>query len=150
MAIIQKDIDRGWKKILEQHQIKELNIKVGLFGEDNSYTGNMAMLGSVHQFGSSKMNIPKRPFVSEPIDQKGEELKQFIDDNYKAVIDGKQTLRKAIDRIGVKHEGQMKRGITEFTFESNKPRTIQRKGSSTPLIDNGQMRNSIKYKVESK
>jgi len=151
MGVKQKVIDRGWNKILENHKnIKKLDIKVGLFGENADYKNNMAMLGAVHQFGSTKMNIPKRPFISEAFDAKEQENKNFIVNEYRKVIDGKQNLKKMIDRIGVKHEGQIKKGITEFNFAPNKPKTVQRKGSSTPLIDSGQMRNSVKYKVVSK
>lgn len=150
MSVKQIEIDKGWNKILKEHKINEIKVKVGLFGEGNDPKNNMAYLGSVHQFGSNKMKIPKRPFVSNAFDKNESEFKNFVSDEYKNVIDGKQNFKKMVDRIGVKHEGQMKKGITEYNYVPNKPKTIIRKGSSTPLIDNGQMRNSIKFEVEIK
>lgn len=170
MSVIQKEIDHGMKKILKEHNLKSVEIKAGLFGEGNDPKNNYAYLGLIHQMGANikitdKMRtflhtigihvkqgtlyivIPKRPFMSNAFDKFMNDIINFIILEYRKVIDGKQTLKQMIDRIGVKHEGQIKKSFTEFTYKENHPATIAEKGSSTPLIDNGQMRNSVKFKV---
>jgi len=151
MSLTQKDIDRGWKKIVENHKnIKKLNIKVGLFGEGDSPENNVAYRGLIHQEPSSSSKMPRRPFMSNAFDKNESNIKGFIDNEYRKVIDNKQNLKKMIDRIGVKHEGDMKKSFTQFDYIANKDATIQKKGSSRPLIASAVMRNSIKYKVVSK
>ena len=44
-------------------------------------------------------------------------------------------------------EGAMKLKFTDGTLTPNAPSTIKKKGSSRPLIDTGQLRQSISNKV---
>ena len=178
MSITQKEIDRGWKKIVAQHSsLKNIDIQVGLFGSGNDPKQNPAYLGLIQEKGAEiritprmrgflrrigifvkndtlHIIIPKRSFTANAFDGHKDELIQFIVTEYRKVIDGKETLRKMIDRIGVKHEGQIKKSFTEFTYAPNHPVTIERKGSSRPLIGgkqgSGQLRGSVKYKVVGK
>lgn len=170
MSVIQKEIDHGMKRILREHNLRSAEVNSGLFGEGDDPKTNYAYLGLIHQMGvdikiTPKMRaflhtigihvkndtlfikIPKRPFMSNAFDKFEKMIIDFIVEEYRKVMDGRQTLKQMMDRIGVKHEGQIKRSFTEFTYKQNHPATIEQKGSSTPLIDNGQLRNSVKYKV---
>ena len=172
MSIKQIEIDKGWNKILKEHKINEIKIETGLWGEGNDAKNNLAYLASIHQFGATipvtakmkgyfaavfhirKSNrpivIPKRPFVSNAMDKNETKIKNFILSEYKKVVDGKQTMKAMVNRIEITHEGQMKKSITEFSYTPNSFMTTTIKGSSKPLIDDGTMRNSIKYKAEIK
>jgi hypothetical protein len=172
MSVKQIEIDKGWNKILKQHKINSIEIETGLWGSGDNPKNNLAYLGSIHQYGATikvtekmkgyfaanflirKSNrpiiIPKRPFVSNAMDKNESKIKNFIKNEYTKVVDGKQTFKKAMDRIGVMHEGQMKKSIVEFTYTPNSSMTATIKGSSKPLIDTGTMKNFIKYKVKYK
>lgn len=170
MSVRQIVKDLGWNKILKEHNIKSIEIKTGLFGDGKDPKNNMAYLGVIQHEGANikitpKMRgflhnigihvrndtlyiiIPRRPFMSNTFDKYEKQIVNFILDEYRKVVDDKQTFKKMIDRIGVRHEGQIKKSFTEFTYKENHPVTIARKGSSKPLIDSGSMKNSIKYKV---
>lgn len=150
MSVKQIEIDKGWNKILREHRLKKINIKIGLWGESNDPRNNLAYRGLIHQNPSPNSNNPRRPFMSNAMDKNEADIKNFTKNEYKKVVDGKQSLKKMANRIGAKHEGQIKKSFTEFNYVPNKPATILRKGSSTPLIDKAIMRGSVKYKVETK
>jgi hypothetical protein len=151
MSVKQIEIDHGWNEILRNHKnIKKLNIEVGLWGDGDDPENNLAYRGLIHQDPSPSSKNPRRPFMSNAFDKNESNIKNFIDKEYEKVINRKQSLKKMSDRIGVKHEGQIKKSFTEFDYVPNKPKTIERKGSSRPLIDKSTMRNSVKYKVDIK
>ena len=56
--------------------------------------------------------------------------------------------KQAMEVLGVKAEGDMKKTIGRGKFKPNSPKTIKRKGSAQPLIDTGRMRASVSHKVK--
>ena len=169
IKIIDKDL--GWKNIKKQiRSLNGLKIKIGLWGQGDP-DRNLAYRGAVHQYGAriritpkmrsflhiigihvkagtSHIIIPKRPFMSNAFDNGVNKLFRFIVNEFKKVMQKKQTMKIAIQRIGNFHESQIKREITTGDFEKNHPITIKRKGSSRPLIDKSTMRNGVEFKVE--
>ena len=66
------------------------------------------------------------------------------------MVSGRRTAEDAMKLIGEFAQSGIKKNISDGGFESNKPSTVKRKGSSKPLIDNGTMRNAIRYEVVNK
>lgn len=103
-----------------------------------------------HEFGAPEANIPKRSFLRDPFnDERGNVIK-FMDQLVK--------IDTAMDADTIyKRAGEMAKGIVVKTFRSNgngrwaplKESTIKIKGSSAPLIDKGQLFQSITYEVRS-
>ncbi|MGE5528063.1 MAG: phage virion morphogenesis protein [Patescibacteria group bacterium] len=72
----------------------------------------------------------------------------------KAILDNidanfKPAYKRALARVGAKAERALKQGMTSGApggqaYEPNHPFTVERKGSSKPLIDHGDFRNSIR------
>ena len=92
-------------------------------------------------------HIPPRPFFRNAIDGCKEELQEFMDKTAIAVEIGEITPRIAFERVGIFMENKIKKSITETTTPPNAPSTIKAKGSSHPLIDTAQMRNSVTFAV---
>jgi len=61
------------------------------------------------------------------------------------MIDGQINAEKALERLGVFVTGLVRDKIRTISTPPNKPQTIRRKGSSNPLIDTGQARQSIQF-----
>lgn len=107
-----------------------------------------AELAVIHEFGTS--TIPARPFVfptyAENADKYGELLGKLTQ---KLKWDSASTedLEKALGVVGLKMANDMKAKIRAGIPPALSPKTIARKGSSKPLIDSGQLINSIKHKV---
>ena len=84
--------------------------------------------------------IPARPFLTYTLDEK---KKEIMDLAAKAI----SKPESFYDILGLFIVGLVKKTILSKPFDPNSPITIKFKGSSTPLIDTGQLINSLTYKV---
>lgn len=105
--------------------------------------GELATIAAVHEFGSESKGIKPRPFMAQTQEKAMRRLKWLDGHLYDKVVKGLLTPKQALDKIGVYYEGKMKDTIRNGSFAANAPATIKLKGSSRPLIDTGQMRNSV-------
>jgi len=109
---------------------------------------SMAEIGYVNEYGSG--HIPARSFIGSTMNEKEGNIVRFIDVQVNDVMRGRITALKALNLTGLYVESLIKQKIRAITSPPNSPVTIAMKGSSKPLIDFGQMINSIKYVVLSK
>lgn len=111
--------------------------------EDSDLT--TAEVGFYHEFGTVK--TPERSFIRSTINGKSKEIKKVARLEYKKVIAGKTTNEKGLGILGAFTAGLIQETFTDNNWAPNSESTIESKGSSTPLIDTGQLRQSISYKV---
>lgn len=161
-----KIVDRGWKKLVQiAKQMRGeglMTLKVGIIGEnadkehiseDGKSTITMARLGGVHEYGAvikvgkGRIVIPQRSFIRATIAEKNN-YKDLVAKLFKQVISGQRDEKTALSLLGETIVGDIKMRIAEGIEPANSPRTIAAKGSSKPLVDTGQLRNSITYAVE--
>ena len=97
-------------------------------------------LGAIHEYGMG--NNPQRSFLRVPFAENKKDIDAFIQKRFE--MSGKEIAPiKALEQIGVFVEGISKRSFVENDWVANSPFTIAKKGSSSPLIDTGDLRNSI-------
>ena len=103
------------------------------------------------EFGSRnrKNPVPPRPFMGPAIDGNRAQINHIIRGLLDNVISGSIQPRTALRALGEEGAGLIKRSIEEFFSPGLRPRTIQNKGSDKPLIDRGQMVESVSFKVVS-
>ena len=89
--------------------------------------------------------IPPRPFFRNAIDGNRETLKAHVDKIGGLVIDGDKTVKEGLELIGIFMQDKVKGSITATLTPPNAESTIKAKGSSHPLLDTGQMRNSVTF-----
>lgn len=142
---------------------KEISVKVGILGSDGSKQVRnddnelgkitMATLGAIHEFGSTKVNIPSRSFLQMPIETR------FKDELGKNV--GFKTALKELNVTKLNDEaGESAVAVITDAFASGgfgewaplKEETIRRKTKNGKrgdaiLIDTGDLRRSITYEV---
>lgn len=109
----------------------------------------------VSQHGQGKWFIPPRPFIRGWTDNKAENIKATVERIFKKVSDGVWDADDAIMRLGEFAQDGIKSFIRTGTFTPNADKTIELKTvrgkkGTTPLIDTGTMRNSIRYEVVKK
>lgn len=142
-----KDIDKGWANI--KHQINEFQshtLKVGIqrgteSTEDDQPVANYAYK---NEFG---IGVPQRSFMRSTIDENQANYKALTEKLLSDVLDNQRTAYNAIGTLGEKVRGDISQKIVRLRTPPNSPITIMRKGSSNPLIDSGQMRQSIQWVV---
>jgi hypothetical protein len=154
-----KDIDRGWREIRRQLKAADgVRTKVGLpaGGEVSSGTrdgsheeatdmSELASIGAIHEFGAPGAGIPERSWLRSTYDESKNELAYQKNIAYGRMIEGKSTARQAIGRVGEWLTTAVKKKIRDLKIPPNAPQTITRKGSSNPLIDTGQMIQSVQH-----
>lgn len=122
------------------------------------YRATNVEIAMFHEFGTK--NIPRRSMIGGWAQEKRREIFAVLGRQTAEVLEGKRKAGTALARIGVWAVGsiqaRMGQGIPPPLADSTKkrrkkPKRRGRKGQSgqTPLIDTGQLRASIAYRVSS-
>ena len=125
-------------------------LKAGIF--ENSKYSNGAYIAEVafwNEFGTfknGKKHIPPRPFMRNVTDDKAkmERLAKIAKIEIEKGTEG-EAIANTMGEVLV---DMIKHSIQNGKFEPNAPSTIAQKGSSRPLIWNGDLLGSITFKVD--
>lgn len=107
-----------------------------------------ALIAAVHEFGAPDKGIPERSFMRTSLEQNRNKRKTLNEQNLKKVLNGGMSVDAALGQLGLMASSDIKEQIKNGSFTPLKAATIKRKGSSKPLIDTGQMRQSVTYELE--
>lgn len=128
-------------------------VKVGLpdapkVGHDGtSATMTLGEVALVNEFGDQAGNIPERPAWRMGLAHGQKDFNRLNKVNLKLVADGRKSLDQALGELGEMGVTRIKTEILDGDFEPNAPSTIARKGSSHPLIDTAQERQSVTWEI---
>lgn len=147
-----KIIDRGWNRLQEElRKADGARTKVGLPAEGDVAEGpaatmsELATVGAVHEFGAPNKNIPERSWLRTAYDENKTRLDAVKKREYNSIVDGRQTAKQAIGRVGEWFAARVKAKIRRGPFAPLQAATIARKKSKKPLIDTGQMIQSVTH-----
>lgn len=155
--MIVHDVDKGFRRIITG--MKELgnnSIIAGVLKESGNADNGMTLaeIALINEFGTTKagrnhkVTIPSRPFMRQAADKNEKEWLDFSENVVGKMIDKGAGAGQAYNIIGQKVEGDIKEIFVTGDFAPNAPATIAKKGSDTPLIDTGKLRQSIRYRIE--
>jgi len=142
-----KVIDKGWNRIKKLFPaIVDASVKVGvLSGEGENDGVSVAFYGAVNHYGNGK--IPARPFMDAPSTTGRNELNTLRPKLLKAMTEGSMSLEQGLNALGLKGQSTIQRKIQQTTSPGNAQSTIDKKGSSHPLIADGRLLGAISYEV---
>jgi len=103
-----------------------------------------AELASIHEFGTA--TIPERSFMRSAFRKNKKKYIRMAALFSKRVARGDMKPKQAMDLIALEMAEDQKRIILGNTLTPLAAKTIERKGSSRPLIDTGQLINAIQGK----
>lgn len=138
---------RGIKKLLDSVS-KDGFVKVGILsgtGKHENSDLTVAEIGFTHEFG--ELFFPERSFIRSTIQDKSREIKSVSSSEMKKILDGKSNTKKGLGILGAFTAGLIQEKFTVNDWQPNSLSTQKKKGSSMPLIDTGQLRSSISYRV---
>jgi len=141
-----RDTDHGAKALLKKVR-RAGSVKVGVMGsEAGEKHGDLTVadIATFHEFG---LGNPKRSFIADYVDEGVSDIEAKIRSAAERVIRG-STIERELSILGLYIQGEIQKRMSAGIPPPLKPATIARKGSSTPLIDTGQLRSSITYEVE--
>lgn len=129
----------------------EHEVRVGVpDGKNEPGTGTpLSLVAAAHEFGVPG-RIPERPFLRPGLTTNKDELRTINESLFKNVVNERMTVNEALQIIGMLAAGGVQKFIRNGSFQPLDPRTIERKGSSEPLIDTGNLIQSITSEVRSK
>lgn len=123
-------------------------VTVGFHADDKARDGSTnAEIAACHEFGTD--TIPRRPFLGPALDKGKAVLGDAQAKLVGQVLDGSMRAEQAFGHLGELGVLLVQQEIRSGTDrEPLKPATIEAKGSSTPLIDTGEMLRAVSYEVD--
>ena len=169
MTVTTIDRDGPWRKALvEIRKIRSggPEVAIGFQGSTgnaphkNGKGASVADIATFNEFGTR--TIPQRSFMVSTMDENRRQLLRMNRNLYFKIAAGTMTTERALEIMGIRIKSLIQKKITDLRDPPNAPSTIRRKrkrstnrrigvegGDSgvNPLIDTGQMRQSVSYKV---
>lgn len=115
-------------------------------GSDSDQPPSVLEVATKNEFGDGE-RVPARPFMRQTMTRHRATLRNELAIALRDYGNGRGSLDKIAARVGVMLRGSIQETITYGTFVPNAPYTIAKKGSSKPLIDTGQMRQSVRWRA---
>lgn len=168
MSMVIKDTNNIDKVMRNLKQLGGKQIKVGLFGEDDS---ELVMIGAVHEYGTeikvtprmrawfaangyplkketTVIKIPERSWLRTGFDENVDKIAEKIEKLLPDVIEGNINPKLFMDAIGMEFAGLIQKKMRDLKNPPNSSMTVERKGSDNPLIDTGRLVGAIRHEIE--
>ncbi len=143
-------IDHGHDALIRNvAKMKKAAVEVGIFSAEGAqeYEGGKATVLDVATFNEFGLGVPERSFLRDYVDQNEPKIRGYIRALALKIKEGKIDQQIGLERLGLKIVGEIQKRIADGIPPPNAASTIERKGSSKPLIDTEQLRSSITPKV---
>lgn len=92
--------------------------------------------------------IPERPFMRNSLRANRSKYRSAMRVSAPKILRGDVPMRVILSKLGIVGADDIKDSITSLTSPANSPVTIALKGSSKPLIDTGEMRQAVTWKID--
>ena len=148
--IIHKKYAGGVQGLLERiAALGDPKVYIGIPSSTNARQGasNNATIAAVHELGAPTRGIPARPFLIPTMQNNADKYTTLMAQGFRNALQDKEKAAEVYEKIGLVASSDVKDYIVSGQFVPLKESTIDRKGSSKPLIDTGELRNSISYEV---
>lgn len=146
--IIRNTEGRGLARLKKYiNQLASDRVFVGVPRSANGARGN-AMIAFVHEFGSIANGIPERSFLRSTVLEQADKYAKIVMQKIPEAIKSGTNARDAYSMLGTIAMNDVKLKIASGDFAALAPATIRRKKSSKPLIDTGNLRQSISYEIK--
>nr|DAT21514.1 MAG TPA: virion morphogenesis protein [Caudoviricetes sp.] len=145
MSVEVKLIDHGFDKIIQQAlKLDGKGVKVGIRRGKGSHDGtDMLDIAVYNHFGTS--TIPARPFISDCAEKNAGQIQEAQKRLVYRVYQGSLSADGALAELGAWYVNVQKGHILHGGWTPNAPATVKRKGSNKPLVDTGQLVNTVDW-----
>lgn len=148
--------DHGYRQLLENVAAAkgQTLIRAGIFagpprhaerGAQGEQLSN-AEIGAIHEFGLG--HVPERSFIRGTVDAEQNAIHERLRIVGRGLFKPRSEVKHEAMLFGEWFVGKMKERIRQGIEPADSPETVERKGSSTPLIDSGQLWGSLTYDVK--
>jgi len=92
--------------------------------------------------------VPERPFMRNAMRDNRGAYRDALKTSAAKILRGETSLVVVMNKLGILAQGDIQGEITALRTPPNSPVTVALKGSSNPLIDTGEMRAAVTWKVD--
>ena len=138
-ARLRRDVRRT---VINSKQLRNKGIERVTVG----FTGINALKARVNEVGNPRNNVPARPFMRAAIKRIRDGFRPLLADLYEG-LEGGLTAENAAE-LGDYAAFIVSDTIKGWTQPPNAPSTIARKGFNDPLVETGEMRDSVRVWVK--
>ncbi len=142
-----KALDRLRQRLIGKNRVVNVGVPEGKKESDGT---PVAMIAAVHEFGSPSQGIPERSFLRASVQRNRQKYVRLNRINLVKMLHGQMSAEQALGQLGEMAKGDVQTEIRSGDFAPLKAATIKRKDSSRPLIDTGQMVQSIAWELGDK
>jgi len=145
---VNKDFAKLKKELAE---LEKLQVRVGFQRGDTNDEGvdlvDIAVWNELGTERDGKVHIPSRPFLRQSVENNEEKIKAFAQKQLKGLGDT-TTAKQVLQRLGIFQKGLVQETINNGDFIKNAPATVARKKSAQPLVNTGQLIQSVNFVIE--
>lgn len=145
-GVIDKDL--GWDKIMRDlEKLDGMEVVAGML-KDSGKASNGASyvdIATWNEYGTSR--IPSRPFIRISADTNRQAWAKMAQQCVNNVIDG-DSPTEAAQVIGHRMVEDIRKVFGSSKLKANAPSTIAKKGRNEPLVDSGEMRRRVNFRIE--
>ena len=162
------DIDRGWAAIQKElHLMQGSHSKVGVQMDDGEKSKekwegaskvddpevDLYEVAVTNEYGSPVRKIPERSFLRSTTDEERQKTNDMLETGVAGIYAGRTNVKRVLFSVGAYLAAQVQRKIVDMKTPRNALRTRLAKGArigpgievDNPLIDTGQLRQSIRH-----
>lgn len=142
--------DRGASRVVHRAGLMNFRINVGILGSKAAETHEgsamtIAQIAEIHELG---LGVPERSFLRAWVEANEQQIENDMRAATKKILLGKLTADQAAKILGARFAAGVQAFISSGRVQPPlEQSTIDRKGSSIPLIDTGQLRSAITFAV---
>ena len=143
------DRDTGFARIeIDLLGLRSRKLRVGITGDEKVDGVSVVDYAFYNEFGTSR-GIPARPFMATTYDRYHAKTEKFIEYMYGQMLEGKMTPDHLLKTAGMEYQKRVQETIRDAKKWAvpNAESTIERKGSTSPLIDTGRMIGAVRYEI---
>ena len=153
--IIRKTYNGDVAGLIERfREIGKPKVYIGVPSSKNSiHKGssiNMATLLALHVYGAPSRGIPQRDPLRPPLIANAQRYSDLLALGLKNALSDGTDPKLVYEKIGIVATNDVYDYFVTGNFKPLNQKTIDRKGSSKPLIDSEELRGSITYEVRNK
>lgn len=149
-----RDTDKGYADLIKRlNELRKCDVFVGITEEAGLHekatkdAKRPVMVLEVATWNEYGLGVPERPFMRGWFDSTRAKNADTIRIVWQEVIARRITPAVGAERIGQQFQKEAQDYLETGPFTPLAPSTVQRKGHSTPLIETGQMRASLTYRI---
>ncbi|WP_334097088.1 hypothetical protein [Helicobacter typhlonius] len=129
--------------VLQKLKLQFGTVDVGFFVGSAKYKGGKDVTTVARDNDKGTKKIPERPFM---IPARNKAANKTINITIHSIACGMDE-QQALSRAGIMFKNAIQKEITNLKEPPNAEYTIEKKGSSNPLIDTGLMRSKVDWKL---